>query len=376
MRRLALVAAVSVGLALAAVLPLGLVLPAGATEAPPTLDLVDEATQPFVGRDAPGVGVLVMKDGEILHMAGYGFADVDAGILVDEHTVFDLASVSKQMTALAAMLQIEDGDYSPDTDVAEILPAFGAGTGAERKVTVGDLIHHVSGLPDYLNADTLDYRGETTNAEVVAWVSGEPLDRPPGTAFSYSNTGYLVLGSLIAAADGAEDLEHVLKARIFDVVGMTATGLVGAAEGVDSVSLAMGYKGKAGDFSPSPEATVTEGDGNILTTLLDLASYERALATNALLDPEATTRLFSTGTFDDGSPVVRDDDPNAGYGYGWTLETVEGDDYASHTGSWMGTSTFYMRNLTSGLTVVVLANGEDMDCDVLAADIERAIETE
>lgn len=353
---------------------LGLVLSllpglASAADAP-SIAQIDQTVKVNVGKDTPGLGVLVMKDGEILHMKGYGLMDFESERPVTPQTLFDLASVSKNMTALAAMLQIEEGLYSEDTPVSTLLPDF-AKRDDPRPITVGDLIHHVSGLPDYLSGDeTLGYDEETGNDAVVAWLATQPLDRPPGTRFDYSNSGYLTLGSLVMAADEADSLDAVLKARIFDPLGMRHTATLPSGRAKGGVP---GYKGSDGNFEESSEGSATEGDGNVLTTLEDLARYEAALANNTLLSAEATKRLFTNGRYDNGKPIA--DEDGLGYGFGWVVEDG-GQSYVSHTGSWMGTSTYYQRNLTTGVTVILLANGEDMDHAELGNELESIVTEE
>ncbi len=335
----------------------------------PELQSVDEAVAPYIDDETPGLGVLVMKGGEVIHMKGYGVADVASGKKVDADSLFDLASLSKQMTALVAMLQIRDGLYHGDTPVSKFLPVFAQTEFAGRAVTVGDLVHHLSGLTDYLSGDeTLDYRAETTNAQVLEWLAKQPQDHAAGEKFDYSNSGYVALGSLVAAADKSYTLSEVLHARLWDQLGMESTGLVRPAHPDRVVS---GYKGGGGKFESSDDTTAMEGDGNVFTSLRDLARYEHALARHELWPEEATDELFANGTYDNGKPI-RDEEGN-GYGFGWTVEEADGEKYATHTGSWTGTATYYQRNLTSGVTVIVLANNEDAGVVPLAEAIESAL---
>ncbi len=316
-----------------------------------------------VGDTTPGLGVLVTKGGEVLLLGGYGFADTGDETPVTPQSIFDLASVSKEMTALAARMQIEDGLYSEDTPIAEILPVL-AGIDSPRPITVGDLIHHMSGLTDYLSWD--DYGNDTPNAAVLDWLADQPLDHDPGETFDYSNTGYLTLGALVAAADGADDLAQVLHARIWGPLGMDDTALPNPADAGRRVT---GYDGTGGDFDVVMDPNVAQGDGNVFTTLEDLARYEAALASGRLL--QDTAALFAEGQFDNGRPVRDDDD--IGYGYGWQVYQADGQSYAAHSGSWTGTSTYYLRNLSTGVSVVLLANGEAADLWELADEIEAEV---
>jgi CubicO group peptidase (beta-lactamase class C family) len=335
-----------------------------AQAADPTLPAIDALADAFIGDTTPGLGVLVTRQGEPLHIAGYGLADLEAETPVTPDSIFDLASVSKQMTALAARMQIEEGLYDQDTPIADLLPDL-AEIDSPRPLTVGDLVHHLSGLTDYLSWE--EYGAETDNAEVLAWLAEQDLDHDPGQQYDYSNSGYLTLGSLVAAADGADDLAAVLQTRIWDASGMADTALP---DPIDEDRRVTGYDGTDGDFEPSFEPTIAQGDGNVFSTLRDLARYEQGFWDATYLTE--TTSLFTNGSFDDGTPI--EDDSGEGYGYGWSISNDGDSDYAAHTGSWMGTSTLYQRNLTTGVTVILLANGEAADLWELAAEIEESLD--
>ncbi|MCA1974266.1 MAG: beta-lactamase family protein [Caenispirillum sp.] len=344
---------------------------AAAPAAAQHLDTVDALVQPHVGVDTPGIAVLVTRKGETLHAAGYGFADLRRKTPVDADTLFDLASVSKQMTALAAALQVAEGRLTVDTTVAQPLPVLPeVHDGAHRPITVDDLLHHTAGFADYLDDDGLDYDETTTNAEVLAWLADTPLLLAPGEAFEYSNTGYVVLGSLVAAVDGARSLNAVLQARLFRPLGMTSTAL---GLPVDRKRRATGYAGTDGDFEKSEWDTAVEGDGTVWTSIADLARYEAALAGDGLITGRTRDALFRNGRLDDGSAL--DDGDGAGYGWGWSLyEDDHGHRVAAHGGSWYGTATAYRRTLDTGLSVIVLANGEDFDAEDLADTIAARLD--
>lgn len=334
--------------------------------ADPQIAAVDDAVAAVIGIETPGLAVLVTREGTVIHAAGYGLADLDSETPVTPHSLFDLASVSKQMTAMAAHLQMLDGFYAPETPVGEILPAFSDDLSADRPITVADLIHHLSGLTDYLNGYE-DYGAETPNSAVVDWLAAADRDDDPGLTFSYSNSGYLTLGMLIAVAEDQSSLSDVLDSRIWGPLGMVNTTLATPAVPDDAVT---GYAGTGGDFTPAHDPNISEGDGNVYSSLDDLALYEAWLTENGML-PDFRP-VFRNGTTDDGTPI--DDGDGAGYGYGWSLAEMDGSDYAYHSGSWTGTSTYYQRNLTTGVTVILLANGEDISLDILALDVEAAVD--
>jgi CubicO group peptidase (beta-lactamase class C family) len=302
----------------------------------------------------------VMRGGQVLHLQGYGWADIAGQVPVTEHSAFDLASVSKQMVALAARMQMQAGLYGPQTPVAQLLPELAQVKGGAG-MTVDHLIHHLSGLPDYL--EWPGYAPSMKNADILAWLSGQEVLAEPGARFDYSNTGYVVLGSLVAAADGLPDLAAVLRARIWVPRGMQHTGMPQAAPSARRVT---GYAGRQGQFVPSIARDLVQGDGNVITTLADLARYEAGFWQGRYL-PDAAV-LFQNGR-DKAGQMIRDD--GDGYGYGWVL-SADGE-YADHSGGWAGTSTYYLRNLKTGLAVILLANGEDAELGELAAEIEAAL---
>lgn len=338
--------------------------------ADPALPAVDAVVAEVVGVDAPGIAVLVSAEGEVQHLKGYGLADLDARIPATPDTLFDLASVSKQMTALAAAMLIEDGTLTPDTEVRTLIAAFDV-PDQHRPVTIADLVFHLGALPDYWNE--LDGFGPRTDkAAVVDWLSGMPLRRAPGTRYEYSNSGYVLLGSALAAAEGTTDLRALLRSRVWQPLGMKSTGLVTPPAGVPANRVARGYKGSGGEFEPSRSPSVLQGDGSVLSSIRDLALYEAALAEGSLLDD--TDPLFVNGRYDNGRPIDDGEGSKAGYGYGWSLYVRNGERYAGHAGSWMGTAAYYQRNLDSGLSVIVLANGEDLDTQSLAEAVADAVE--
>lgn len=346
-----------------------LLLPGVARAERPHIAIIDILASDIVGRSTPGLGILIARHGRVIHIGGYGYADLASGRLVTADSLFDLASVSKQMTALAAAQQIAEGRYTEATPVARFLPAL-ALAGDARPLTMGDLIHHLSGLPDYLSEDEgIDYRAETTNEEVIHWLSRQAPQSPPGARFAYSDSGYLVLGSAVTVADGAGSLNEVLRRRLWAPLGMDSTAVPLPR---DPARRVVGYAGQGAVFEESAMDNAIEGDGNVFTSLNDLAKYEAGLADPAFLPPALAEVIFTNGRLDSGAPIRKDGEE--GYGYGWSLSQRHGQHVASHLGGWRGTATLYVRNLTTGLTIILLANGEDADLWSLEEMLEKWLE--
>lgn len=345
----------------AGVLALALVLLAPAALAAPHEAEIDAIVTPSLGAETPGLAVLVTRHGKTLIAKGYGLADLEKQIPVTPDTVFDLASVSKQMTALVALRFARDGRLDLDAPLHDALPGFQRPGEDARPITALDLIHHVSGLPDY----TGDYTPVLANDDVVAWASVQKLDFAPGTAFSYSNTGYVVLASALAQVAGAASFGAVLQDEIFAPLGMTATAAPFPRAALKPGRVAIGYTRDGAGFAVNSDPGPITGDGSVFTSVNDLARYEAALDGHRLLDADATARLFANGAFEDGRPLA--DEDGDGYGFGWSV----GDNLAWHSGSWSGTSAYYLRELTSGVSVIVLANADGVATGDLACAIAQ-----
>lgn len=311
---------------------------------------LDALVRPMVGRDTPGLAVLVMRNGDVLAAQGYGLADLKRRTKVTAATKFDLASVSKQMTALLAMKMARDGRLKLDVPVALLRQPQGM-----RAVTANDLIHHCAGLADYLDV----YWPEQTNADVVAYANQTERFFAPGARFMYSNTGYVVLAATLARAAGARNFPELLTREIFAPLGMTEAAILRPAHGA-----ATGYAGSEGRFTPSDDPSVTTGDGNVFASIDDLALYEAAFFSDAILPRAEIARLFQPGRLDNGNPTGSNEDET--YGFGWFLYDLNGPRFAYHGGSWSGTAAYFQRNLDTGLSVVVLANSEDFDAAATA----------
>lgn len=341
--------------------------------ADPHLAEVDALVAPLVGDATPGMAVLVTHEGKIIHLRGYGYADLQRKLPVTPDTVFDLASVSKQMTALAAAMLIAEGRWSLDTELSEVLPAF-ASDGEQRALRVSDLVYHIAALPDYLEVWEEQFSDTTRNPEVVRWLAEQPLEGAPGQTYEYSNSGYLLLASAVAAAAGTNDLRTFLQRHVWGPLQMRHTSMGAPAAGLPRSQVALPYEGEDGEFELGESyASLIEGDGSVLSSVRDLALYERALYEQQLLDEQHTEMLFTGGSFDNGQPI--DIGEGFGYGFGWEVGEFEGVNLASHSGSWVGTSTYYLRNLDSGVSVIVLANCRNVDVETLAGSI-AALEDE
>lgn len=297
----------------------------------------------------PGVAIAVVRGGEVVKLAGYGLANVEHRVPVTPETVFQSGSVGKQFTAVALMLQVEDGRLSLDDPITRFFEEAPAGFG---RVTLRHLLTHTSGIPDYGAAD-VDYRKDYSEDEFARVAFGRPVEFAPGARFSYSNTGYALLGFVVRRASG-RFYGDVLRERVFAPLGMATARVISEAEIVPN--RAAGYRRVDGRLLNqewvSPQLN-TMADGSLYLSLRDLVAWDRGLRAGAVLRRESWEQVFTPARLADGTP--------AGYGFGWRLGELAGQRYQRHAGSWQGFKAEIARFLGSDLTIAVLANLAEAD---------------
>ncbi len=195
-----------------------------------TVDKLENATDAYIrescsDRAIPGIAVVIVKDGHVTYLAGYGVTSVDDLSPVTPQSVFDLASCSKSFTALAILLLEKDGLLDLDSSVGDYLPDLRfADPGAENIITVRDLLDHTSGLPGVFSEPLAFHQGEDAMTKLVVAMKKVHLNRPAGSSFEYSNMNYSLLGAIIENRSGRK-FEDFMQDRIFSTLGMTNTTL-------------------------------------------------------------------------------------------------------------------------------------------------------
>jgi len=312
------------------------------------LRLVDSLFAAYTGPTLPGASVVVISDGRVLVRRAYGMADLEHQIAATPETDYRLASVSKQFTAMAVMLLAQDGKLRYDQSVRDFLPELPA---AARPVTVGHLLNHTSGLWDYEDLIPESQSAQLDERDVLRMVSAkDSLYFPSGTQYRYSNSGYVLLGLIVARVSGMS-FPDFLRTRIFQPLGMAAT--VAHVEGSDTVPRrAYGYSPRGGAFEQTDQSltSATLGDGGIYTNVDDMTRWDQSLSGGSTaLVPAATLELAST-------PPRLPAGAATEYGFGWFIDTYRGETRWRHTGETSGFRNAIQRFPRRRLTVIVLTN--------------------
>ena len=359
-------------------------LPAARTAAP-----IDAIFTPHIDSQSPGAAVMVRKNGRTVFTLAYGVTDMNMHGAIDARTNFRLASFTKQFTAMAIMLLVHDGKLRYEQNLVEIFPGF---PDYGRTITVRHLLTHTSGLADYetLMQDKQKSEGsiwsrtkQIHDDEVLALLAHETHGVfEPGTRWAYSNSGYVVLGLIVAKVSGMPYADF-LHRRIFAPLKMSHT--VAFMNGVNVVRRrAYGFSKVDGHFQDTDQSdtSATLGDGGIYSNLQDLARWDDALANNRLLSKTEMGPALEPVKLNDGSathwPAGEGDSDNlapgkpVSYGFGWFLSPVDGHPCMWHTGSTSGFRTVIERFSDTGLTIIILLNRTDLDTLDLARQILHA----
>jgi len=334
----------------------------------------------------PGMAVLVREDGKTVFSRGYGVRALRSRGRVDPKANFRLASLTKAFTAVAVAFLVRDGKLRYEDALTDVFPAFPAyGQG----ITIRHLLTHTSGLPDYEKLMAAAERGraplwtaerQIRDDEVLALLRSETKGLfPPGTSWAYSNCGYVVLGLVVARVSG-KPFGDFLRQRIFAPLEMDGT--LAYEKGRNEVrDRAFGHARDGDAFREADQSptSATLGDGGVYSSLEDLAKWDEALRVNELLSPAWMRLALAPVRLADGSEARWPPGPRGGdnldpgqpvsYGFGWFLDPWRGRSRMWHHGATSGFRSVIERFPDERLTVVVLANRDDLDVQALAEEV-------
>ncbi|MDR3698638.1 MAG: serine hydrolase [Candidatus Sulfopaludibacter sp.] len=339
---------------------------------------IDAIFSPLADKNSPGAAVLVRSRGGAIFQRGYGIRDTRTRAPIDEHTGFRLASVTKQFTAMAVMLLIHDGKLQLDQKLTGIFPDFPAYGGA---IAIRHLLTHTSGLPDYedLMGPGWSPVHQIQDGDVLELLKHQSAGKfAPGTSWEYSNSGYVMLGLVVAKVSG-EPFGEFLRRRIFAPLHMDGTLVY--LKGGDSVpNRAYGHSKSAGGFEETDQSSTsaTQGDGGVYSNLADLAKWDEALEKHTLLSDAEMSAAVTPVTLANGQPAKWPATPGGdnlapgkpvSYGFGWFLDPYHSHPRMWHFGSTMGFGTAIERFPADQVSVIVLCNRTDLDAGKLALQV-------
>jgi CubicO group peptidase (beta-lactamase class C family) len=341
---------------------------------------IDGSFSGTASTDTPGFAVLVKKDGKIVFEKGYGVRDLRTKTAIDAQTNFRLASFTKQFTAMAVMLLVHDDKLRYDESLTDIFPEFPA---YGKTITVRNLLNHTGGLPDYedlMNAvektkeQIWSAEKQIHDAEVLQLLERESQGKfAPGTKWEYSNSGYVVLGLIVAKVSG-KSFGQFLQDRICAPLKMNHT-LVFEKGKNQTTHRAYGHAKKENVFVETDQSSTsaTQGDGGIYSNLEDLSKWDDALRDHTLLSEKDFLPAITPAILPPGAETkLAEDVPDSlrghaiAYGFGWFLNLQDSHPLMWHYGDTMGFKSAILRYTRDNVTVIGLCNRTDLDQGALA----------
>lgn len=301
--------------------------------------------------------VLVAENGKVIYNEAFGIANPESKEKLKNNTAYNLASVTKQFTCMGIMLLKERGDLSYEDDIQKYIPEL-----PYMGITIRNLMNHTSGLPDYIRLFSQKWdttatepakKKIATNDDVIEMLKqyNLPLLFKPGEQWRYSNTGYIMLASIVARASG-EEFDQFMKKNIFEPLKMENTLVYSKFKDQKMAHRAYGFRlsldGSEHLLNDVGFLDGVAGDGAIYSTTEDLFKWDQALYAEKLIKGETLEEAFK--------PVTLKNDSTVYYGFGWGIDTTGNKIAVRHTGGWVGFRTIIVRELEDKNTVVLLSN--------------------
>lgn len=301
---------------------------------------IDELLNAYSSQNKLNGVVLVAQKGKVIYQKGFGYRNAEEKIPNDVNSIFQIGSITKQVTAAVIMQLQQEGKLSVQDKLSKYFPGFVNGD----KITIENLLTHTSGIYNYTN-DTVIMKNDITKhysqEQMLTLFKSYPSDFEPGTKWNYSNSGYSILGYIIDKVEG-KPYEKVVRDRIFQPLGMAHSGF-------DFTDLSSSDKTK-GYFSLNPkpipapivDSTIAYSAGAVYTTLGDWYKWERSISTDKILTPASWKTVFT--------PFKNK------YGYGWGIDSLYGRLTTAHGGGIHGYTSFIVRFPQDETVVIAFDN--------------------
>ena len=304
--------------------------------------ILSEAESPAT----PGIAVLVSRNGTVVFSKGWGMANLQHDVPVSTKTKFRIGSVTKQFTAAAILKLQEDGKLSVDDPLSKFIPDYPRGD----EVKIHHLLTHTSGIHSFTSKPDFfaTVASGTTPEEMIESFKDDPFDFSPSEKFQYNNSGYFLLGHIIAKVSEKPFGEY-LQETFFDPLGMHDTGVHTATAILKHEATGYAYAKDGSKKAIDWDMSRAGAAGNLYSTVEDLNKWNEALFGGKLLGEESLRAAFT--------PVdVRDDRGKMPYGFGWIADEYRGLKRISHGGGLHGFLSYLLRFPDHNMTIAVLHN--------------------
>ncbi len=278
--------------------------------------------------DAPGISLLIAKDGKVLYKKAVGMADLELNVPLTTDNVFEIGSITKQFTAVSILMLEEQGKLKIEDEITKYIPDYPT---LGKTITIHHLLNHTSGIKSYTSMDSFMplARTDMNPTEIIDKFKNEPMDFDPGEKFLYNNSGYILLGHIIEVVSGQSYAEFIQE-HIFDKVGMTASYYGSMKKLIPN--RAKGYQDQNGFVNADYlSLTLPYAAGSIMSTVDDLLKWQNAISANSLIKRSSLEKAINGSTLNNGEKIP--------YGYGWGKGNINGSPSIEHSGGIFGYTT-------------------------------------
>jgi CubicO group peptidase (beta-lactamase class C family) len=306
----------------------------------------DAIVSEYYTADMPGATILVAKKGEAIYRKAVGKANLEMDVNMVPENVFMLASITKQFTAVAILMLVEQGKLSLEDSITKFIPDYPT---RGKTITIHHLLNHTSGIKSYTGIGNLVKvaREDKTLDELIDYFKDEPMDFDPGEGFSYNNSGYVLLGKIIEVVSGTT-YDAFLKENIFDPLGMTNTRYGSNRQLIKN--RAMPYEQDDETFVNANylSMTIPHAAGALVSTIDDMLKWQNALSQNTLISASTFQKAINGSNLNNGEHIP--------YGYGLGEFQLKGSKGYTHSGGIFGTSTNGIYLIDEEIYVIGLSN--------------------
>ncbi|MBC7848493.1 MAG: serine hydrolase [Chitinophagaceae bacterium] len=302
---------------------------------------LDEIMTAFTALEKFNGSVLVAKKGQVLLEKGYGWKNIKDSTRNDDKTIYQIGSVTKQFTSAIIMKLVEQKKLAVTHKLSKYYPDYPKGD----SITIHNLLTHTSGIYNYTNDGKFmnsEIAKPQTEQKMISLFRDRPLDFSPGSKYSYSNSGYSLLGYIIVKVTG-KSWEQNMRELILTPLRMQHSGFNFTS--LKSPDKATGYfflGAKGNQPAPIVDSTVAYSAGSLYSTVGDLYRWERSIYTNKILTADSWKKTFT--------PFL------SKYAYGWSIDTLFDRNTTAHSGGIHGFNSYLLRFPEEELVVILIAN--------------------
>lgn len=300
----------------------------------------------YNNNDAPGAAVLVAKNGKAIYSNAFGKSNLELDVPMTTKNVFELASITKQFTAVAILMLEEQGKLSVNDPITNFIPDYPT---QGKTITIHHLLNHTSGIKSYTSMENLEgmARQDMSVTELINYFKNEPMDFDPGEAFAYNNSGYILLGYIIEITTN-DTYENFIENEIFKPLDMSNSRYGSKSEFI--YNRASGYQQNESGYENANYISmdIPYAAGSLMSTVEDMLKWQNALRNNTLIKSSSLEKAINGSRLNNGEEID--------YGYGLSSLVFKGSKGYAHSGGIFGFSTNGIYLIDEDVYVIGLSN--------------------